>query len=38
MEPKKEENLPLELTESMTERFLNEIGIDGIVGKPFLVL
>ena len=37
MEPKKEENLPLELTESMTERFLNEIGIDGIVGKSAAV-
>mgnify|MGYP006916049541 CR=1 FL=1 len=33
MGPEKEENLPLELTESMTEKFLHEIGMEGIAGK-----
>lgn len=33
MEPEKEENLPLELTESMTEKFLNEIGLERFAGK-----
>ena len=37
MEPEKEENLPLELTESMTEKFLHAIGMEGIAGKSTAV-
>ncbi|MBR1760283.1 MAG: hypothetical protein IJ741_03785 [Schwartzia sp.] len=37
MESEQEENLPLELTESMTEKFLHAIGMEGIAGKSAAV-